>query len=82
MIAKLEKHQGHRRFSTANFKGKGSIFENEHIQIGFRSESIYEEVGGFRVLLKMELFMGNLTEETFRNLSLNFKGDQSSYEIK
>lgn len=27
-LLRLSKHQGHRRFATANFKGKGSIFEN------------------------------------------------------
>ena len=77
-MKRISKYQGHRRYSTSNFKGKGSIFENEHLQIGFKSEAIYEEVSGFRVLLKVELYFGNLSDETFRNLSLDFKGDQST----
>jgi len=72
---RINKRQGHRRFCTANFKGKSSLFENEHIQIGHKSEAIYEEVSGFRVLLKMEIFFGNLSEDIIRNLTLEFKGD-------
>ncbi len=33
----ISKSQGLRRFKTANFKGKSSLFENEHLQIGYKS---------------------------------------------
>lgn len=42
LILKIDKNQGHRRFKTSNFKGKSSLFENENIQIGYKSEAIYE----------------------------------------
>jgi hypothetical protein len=77
MLRSLHKSQGIRRFKTANFKGKSSLFENEHIQIGYKSEPIFEEISGFKVLIKIELFLGNLVEETIKNVSLDFKGDPS-----
>ena len=46
--------------------------------MGFKSEAIYEEIGGFRVLLKVELYFGNLCDDTLLNLKLDFKGDQST----
>jgi hypothetical protein len=33
----ISKSQGLRRFKTANFKGKSSLFESEHLQIGYKS---------------------------------------------
>jgi len=37
MLHSITKSQGLRRFKTANFKSKSSLFENEHIQIGYKS---------------------------------------------
>lgn len=61
-LKSITKSQGLRRFKTANFKGKSSLFENEHLQLGFKSEAIYDEVNGFKVIIKIELYFGNLTD--------------------
>ena len=74
----ISRNQGHRRFKTANFKGKSSLFENSHIQIGYKTEPVYEEANWFPVVIKIELFFGNLSGETIRNLDLSFKGNESS----
>jgi len=60
-LKSITKNQGLRRFKTANFKGKSSLFENEHLQIGYKSSALYEEVSDFKVMIKIELFFGNLT---------------------
>lgn len=41
IMKNLTKNQGIRRFITSNFKFKNPLFENTHIQIGFKSEAIY-----------------------------------------
>jgi hypothetical protein len=35
-------------------------------------------VSGFKALMKIELFFGNLGEETIKGVSLEFKGDPSN----
>ncbi len=62
ILKNLSKNQGIRRFITCNFKSKNPLFENSHIQIGLKSEPVYEEVNEFRTLISMELYLGNKTD--------------------
>lgn len=37
----IKREQGHRRFKLAHFKNKYPLFENETMQIGFKTEPIF-----------------------------------------
>lgn len=63
IMKNLTRNQGIRRFITSNFKTKNPLFENTHIQIGFKSEAIYEEISEFKCILSIELYIGNRTED-------------------
>jgi hypothetical protein len=42
MMREITRSQGHRRFITSQFKNKNPLFENSHLQVGFKSEAVYE----------------------------------------
>lgn len=56
----------------ANFRDKYPLFENESMQIGFKTESIFEEYDGFNTFLSMELYLGNKSSRQIRNLEVSF----------
>lgn len=51
--------QGWKKFRKANFKPKGILFENEHLQIGFKSQAIYEDLQSFSVFIRIGIYIGN-----------------------
>lgn len=37
----LKKEQGSRRFKISNFREKNPLFENDQIQVGYKSQAVY-----------------------------------------
>jgi hypothetical protein len=41
-----------------------------------KSEPVYESINDFKVLIGIELYIGNKTDEMIKNMSINYKGNQ------
>lgn len=51
-----------KRFKVANFKDKSILFQDNCIQVGFKSKLLYENFENFKVLLKIIIYYDNNTE--------------------
>ena len=72
----IKREQTHRRFQLANFRNRYPLFENESLQIGFKSEAIFESNDdGFNEVLALELYFGNKKNYQLRNFEVIFEGD-------
>ena len=59
----------------SNIADKGILFENQLLQIGYKSEPCYEEVNGYTVSLKLILYYGNKSESMMTRFQVEFEGD-------
>lgn len=75
----IKKEQGHKRFKIGNLRYRYPLFENESMQIGFKSEVIFEEYDGFNTFLQIELYFGNKTTRQIKELEISFEGDESNH---
>lgn len=48
------------------------------IQIGFKSQQIYEKVDKFSALIEFELFFGNKSDNIIEDVEVYFQGDKST----
>ena len=48
-----------KKFKTASFKDKSILYQDEALQIGFKSKLIYENVENFKMFLKIILYYDN-----------------------
>jgi hypothetical protein len=75
VLFNLKKEQGCRRFKLSNFRKKSILFENEHIQVGYISQAVYESIDEFKHFLLLNLFVGNKTEDSIKELQVEYKAD-------
>jgi hypothetical protein len=75
-LEQIRKEQGVRRVKASLFKNKYILYEDESLQVGFKSTPIYEKVDKFTTMLNFELFFGNKTAKTIGNFQVSFKGDK------
>ena len=73
---KIRKDQGIRRLKASLFKNRYILYEDENIQIGFKSSPIYEKVQKFEVMLNFEMFFGNKTKNSINKFQVSFQGDK------
>ena len=73
---KIRKDQGIRRLKASLFKNKYILYEDQAIQIGFKSAPIYEQVQKFQVMLNFEIFFGNKTKSDINKFHVSFQGDK------
>lgn len=71
-----------KRFKISNLKSRSLLYESGHIQVGYRSEPVYEkveELDKFSEMIQLEIFIGNKTNEELREVDVTFLGDQSTF---
>lgn len=68
-----------RRAKAALFKNKYILYENECLQVGFKSAAVYEKVDKFASMIDFELFFGNKTARAISKLEVGFKGDKRTH---
>ena len=73
--------QGWRKFRKSHFKDKGILFENEHLQVGYKSQAVYEDLQEFKVFIKIGLYVGNKCNEQISRLDVDYEGDESSFGL-
>ncbi len=78
---KIRKDQGIRRLKASLFKTKYILYEDQAIQIGFKSAPIYEQVQKFQVMLNFEIFFGNKTKNSINKFHVSFQGDKRKIVI-
>jgi hypothetical protein len=61
------------------FKNKYILYEDECMQVGFKSTPVYEKVDKFASMLDFELFFGNKTARTIDKFEVSFKGDKRTH---
>ena len=49
----IKRDQGMRRFKLANLKDRYPLYENSNLQIGFKTEPIYDEVENFSGIISI-----------------------------
>jgi hypothetical protein len=72
----MKKDQGVRRLKSSLFKNKYILYEDDCIQVGFKSAAIYEKVDKFTSMIDFELFFGNKTAKIIDKFEVSFKGDK------
>ena len=65
-----------RRLKASLFKNKYILYEDECMQVGFKSAAIYEKVDKFTCMIDFELFFGNKTSKAINKFEVGFKGDK------
>lgn len=51
-----------KRFKFGNFKEKNILYQDNALQIGFKSKLVYENVENFKVFLSMTIYYDNKTQ--------------------
>lgn len=74
----LDPGQKMRRFKVSNFKEKSLIFEDNNLQVGFKSRPVYEETDTLRIYLNFTVFFGNRGNAPISNMKIDFEGDDSN----
>lgn len=74
-LSDMSLDQGWKKFRKANFKHKGILFENEHLQIGYKSQAIYEDLQSFSVFVKIGVYIGNKINDTISKVDVEYEGD-------
>lgn len=65
-----------RRLKSALFRNKYVLYEDDCLQVGFKSTAIYEKVDKFTSMIDFELFFGNKTSKTIDKFEVSFRGDK------
>lgn len=66
-----------KRFKTSNFKEKSPLFENDHLQVGYKSQALYENINGFSHFVFLNIFIGNKTDVNIKDFQVEYKGDSN-----
>ena len=53
------------------------MFENEHIQIGYKSQAVYENIHNFQNFIELNLFIGNKTNDVIKDFQIEYKADKN-----
>ena len=64
ILLDIQKEQGMKRFKISNLKSRALLYESGHIQVGYKSEPVYEkveELDKFSEMIQLEIFIGNKT---------------------
>ena len=78
LVGSVNQYQGNKRLKRSNLVNKGVLFENEFLQIGYKTEPYYQDVNGYKVSLRMTLYYGNKSESPMTKFEAEFEGDESS----
>ena len=75
IVFNVKQDQGIKRFKLSNFKERSALFENQHIQVGYKSQVVFQNKDMFSRFISLNIFIGNKTQELIKDFQVDYKGD-------